>query len=235
MRRWSCLAMAVVSVLLLAVPTPAAAATDTDFAHINFDDQAHMVTLTIPTSPCRHDGHTTSCNWELFVNEPEVPGQPVVDAVFGTSGVLSVPYPALCGVLQADALVGPPPRKEVGHQHVITTCNCLRSHSGQGVHAGDPRFAHINFDDQAHMVTLTIPTPPCRRDGHTTSCKWELFVNEPDVLGQPVVDAVFGTSGVLSVPYPSLCGVLQADALVGPPPRKEVGHRHMINSCNCAP
>jgi hypothetical protein len=126
MRRWSRLVMAVVPLLLLAVPTPAAAATaaDTDFAHIKFDDQAHIVTLTIPTAPCRHDRHTTSCNWELLVNEPYVPGQPVVGAVFGTSGVLSVSYPALCGVLQADALVGPPPRMEVGHRHVINSCTC---------------------------------------------------------------------------------------------------------------
>jgi hypothetical protein len=128
MRRWSCLVVALVPLLLLAVPTPAVAApataADTDFAHIKFDDQAHTVTLTIPTSPCRHDHHTTSCNWELFVNEPNVLGQPVVGAVFGTSGVLSVSYPALCGVLQADAMVGPPPRMEVGHRHAINSCNC---------------------------------------------------------------------------------------------------------------
>jgi hypothetical protein len=225
-----------IPLLLLAVPAPAGAAA-VPYSQVNFDDQARMVTLIIPTPACQVVAHTTSCNWELFVNEPDVPGQPVVSAVFGTSGVLSVPYPALCGVLQADALVGSPPRKDVGHQHEINTCNCVRPHSPHGAHLGatDTKFAQVNFADQARMVTLTIPTPACRQRGHTTSCNWELFVNEPDVPGQPVVGAVFGTSGVLSVPYPSGCGTLQADALVGTPPHKVVGHRHVVNTCGCAP
>ena len=237
MRRWitPVLAITLLVTLLLASPTPAVAA-DLQFAHIKFADQARMVTLTIPTPACRHVAHTTSCIWELFVNEPDQPGQPVVGAVFGTSGVLSVPYPTSCGVLQADALVGSPPHKEVGYRHQINTCHCVRplAPQGTGLGARDPRFAHIKFADQARMVTLTIPTPACRHVAHTTSCNWELFVNEPDQPGQPVVGAVFGTSGVLSVPYPTLCGILQADALVGSPPHKEVGYRHQINTCNCA-
>ena len=238
MKRWTtpALAITLLVVLLLARPTSAGAA-DPQFAHIKFVDQTHMVTLTIPTPACRHVAHTTSCQWELFVNEPDQPGHPVVGAVFGTSGVLSVPYPTSCGALQADALVGSPPHKEVGFRHQINTCHCIRPLAPQRMQSGttDPQFAHIKFADLTHMVTLTIPTPACRRVAHTTSCQWELFVNEPDQPGQPVVGAVFGSSGVLSVPYPTLCGILQADALVGSPPHKEVGYQHQINTCNCAP
>ena len=79
----------------------------------------------------------------------------------------------------------------------------------------------------------TIPTPGCRPDGNTVACQWELVVNEPAVPGQPVVGMATGTSGVLQVPYPSFCGVIQADAMVGPPERLEVGHRHLINTCDC--
>lgn len=74
--------------------------------------------------------------------------------------------------------------------------------------------AQINFDDIGRVVTLTIPTPPCRPDHQSIACTWELFVNEPDVPGQPVVGEVYGTSGVLSVNYPAFCGVIQADAIV---------------------
>jgi hypothetical protein len=235
--------------LLLALPTSAGAA-GTQFVHIHFVDQARMVTLTIPNPACRPGDQTTSCVWELFVNEPDVPGQPVVGAVSGTSGVLSVPYPTTCGVLQADALVGAPPRKAVGYRHVINTCRCaplrspgpsqltgtspVRPHAPQGyARAAETQFVHVKFVDQARMVTLTIPTPACKHSAHAASCVWKLFVDEPDVPGQPVVGAVSGTSGVLSVPYPTLCGVLQADALVGAPPRKAVGYRHVINACGC--
>jgi len=251
LRRWfgPVLALILMLLLLSAMPTPAGAE-GTQFVHVNFVDQARMVTLTIPTPACGHSAHATPCVWELFVDEPDVPGQPVVGAVSGTSGVLSVPYPTTCGVLQADALVGSPPRKAVGYRHVINTCHCaplhapgpghstgtapIRLHAPQGyARAAETQFVHVKFVDQARMVTLTIPTPACKHSAHATPCVWELFVNEPDVSGQPVVGAVSGTSGVLSVPYPTLCGVLQADALVGSPPRKAVGYRHVINACGC--
>jgi hypothetical protein len=124
MRRWLYLTLAVIPVLLLADPVPAAADADTHFAHIAFGDKAGAVTLTIPVPACRKFGGHTACLWELFVNEPGEPGQPVIGAAFGTAGVLSVPYPTFCGVLQADALVGPPTRKEVGFRHLIRTCGC---------------------------------------------------------------------------------------------------------------
>jgi len=125
LRRWfgPVLAMILMLLLLSAVPTPAGAE-GTQFVHVKFVDQARMVTLTIPTPACKHSAHAAPCVWELFVDEPDVPGQPVFGAVSGTSGVLSVPYPTLCGVLQADALVGSPPRKAVGYRHVINACGC---------------------------------------------------------------------------------------------------------------
>ncbi|HUY66983.1 MAG TPA: hypothetical protein VMV06_09215 [Acidimicrobiales bacterium] len=247
MRRWSGPVLAMI--LMLALPTSAGAA-GAQFVHVNFVDQARMVTLTVPTPACRPGDRATSCVWELFVDEPDVPGQPVVGAVSGTSGVLSVPYPTTCGVLQADALVGSPLRKAVGYRHVISTCRCAPLHSpglsrptGNSpvrpqtpeVHAraAESQFVHVKFVDQSRAVTLTIPTPACKHSSRATSCVWRLFVDEPDVAGQPVVGAVSGTSGVLSVPYPTMCGVLQADALVGAPPRKAVGYRHVINACGC--
>jgi hypothetical protein len=164
MKRWFGPASAMLLLLLLALPaTPAGAVGEADtqfahiqFAHIQFADQARMVMLTIPTPACRHSSETTApCNWELFVDEPFAPGQPVVGAVSGSSGVLSVPYPSFCGVLQADALVGSPPRREVGYRHVINTCDpaCVpplspwtntvsgtfpvRPHAPQGVYLGE--------------------------------------------------------------------------------------------------
>ena len=153
MRRWitPALAITLLVTLLVASPTPVGAA-GPHFATSNFADQAHMVTLAIPTPACRHVAHTTSCNWELFVDEPDQPGRPVVGAVFGTSGVLSVPYPTSCGVLQADALVvGSPPHKEVGYRHQINTCHCLRPLTPQGTQsaATDPQFAHIEIHRSA--------------------------------------------------------------------------------------
>jgi hypothetical protein len=123
MRRWLYLTLVVIPVLLLARPVPAAAA-DTHLAHLSFGDKAGVVTLAIPTPACRKFEDHTGCQWELFVDEPLTPGQPVIGAAFGTSGVLSVPYPTFCGVLQADALVGPPTRKDVGYRHLIKTCGC---------------------------------------------------------------------------------------------------------------
>ena len=99
--------------------------------------------------------------------------------------------------------------------------------------AGADSLAHLRFDDSSHVVTLAIPTPSCRQDHHGTACTWALFVDEPFAPGRPVVAAVSGTSGVLSVPYPQFCGVLQADAVVWPPVRKMVGYRHLINACAC--
>ena len=122
MKRRLHLALALAPLLLLFLPAQAGA--DSQFAGLGFNDNAHVVTLAIPSSPCRSDHKAIACNWTLSVDEPDVAGQPVVGTATGTTGVLSVTYPAFCGLLQADALVGPPQRKEVGHRHVINTCDC---------------------------------------------------------------------------------------------------------------
>lgn len=88
-----------------------------------FDDAARQVTLTIPTPPCAPGQE--GCKWLLFVNEPDVPGKPVVDSVTGTVGVLTVQYPPnFCGVLQADARTGPPWVQVRGLRHTVSTDHC---------------------------------------------------------------------------------------------------------------
>jgi hypothetical protein len=90
--------------------------------------------------------------------------------------------------------------------------------------AGARTFAKIRF--HADNVTLKIPTPPCRPTHGTTSCQWTLAVTEN--LG-PVTGRATGTAGSLRVPYPAnYCGVIHAVAIVGPPMRKEVGHKTTI-------
>ncbi len=80
-------------------------------------------------------------------------------------------------------------------------------------------------------ATLRLPIPPCP----TTSpgCVWMLYVSEPDVPGKPTVGMVTGTSGVLTIASPAgFCGVLQADALLGPAPWAfRTGERRTVGTC----
>jgi hypothetical protein len=100
--------------------------------------------------------------------------------------------------------------------------------------AADPSPSRITFDDAAQQVTFTIPAPPCAPGQE--GCKWMLFVNEPKVAGKPVVGSVTGTTGALTVNYPpNFCGVLQADALTGPPYNRVYGLLHTVKGSNCAP
>lgn len=89
-------------------------------------------------------------------------------------------------------------------------------------------FAYIKFSDSTGEVTLQIPTAPC------DSCEWMLSVNEPEVPGQTVVGSAVGTSGLLTVAYPSeFCGVIQADAFRGPAPWDlRFGHKRTIQTAN---
>lgn len=100
---------------------------------IRFDDPPGQVTLSIPSSPCRTNGNETSCQWGLFVNE--IPSGKLVAWDFGgTAGTISVHEPAnYCGILQADALVGPNAhgfdtlngyRKEFGYRQTVCTNGC---------------------------------------------------------------------------------------------------------------
>jgi hypothetical protein len=73
-------------------------------------------------------------------------------------------------------------------------------------HYTRPSGALIVFDNSRQQVELVVPGPE----------RWTLFVNEPDVAGQPTVGTATGTSGTLVVPYPkNFCGVIQGDILVG--------------------
>jgi hypothetical protein len=102
---------------------------------------------------------------------------------------------------------------------------------GSAPPAGARTFAKIRF--HADHVTLTIPKPSCRPTHGTTSCQWTLAVTEN--LG-PVTGRATGTAGSLSVPYPAnYCGVIHAAAIVGPPMRKEVGHKTTIGGTCTTP
>jgi hypothetical protein len=100
-----------------------ASSRDRSFAVIKFWPSRNVVTLDIP-SACP-DSHPT-CVWVLTVNEPETPAQTLVGTATGTSGVLTVAYPDdFCGVIQADATVGPAPWKiQFGHRAAIHTGSC---------------------------------------------------------------------------------------------------------------
>jgi hypothetical protein len=105
------------------------------------------VTLTIPTPPCAPDQQ--GCKWVLFVNEPDVAGKPVVGSVTGTSGVLTVKYPAdFCGVLQADARTGPPFVQVYGIRHHV------------GGDCPPPTTTTTTMSTQPTGTTEPPPTPP---------------------------------------------------------------------------
>lgn len=78
--------------------------------------------------------------------------------------------------------------------------------------------SHIRFFPAVKFVVPTPACPPSRPD-----CEWLLWVNEPKAPGQPVVGRALGSSGTLTVPEPTgFCGIIQADALIGPNPWKLV-------------
>ena len=88
--------------------------------------------------------------------------------------------------------------------------------------------AVITFDDAAQAVHLTIPTPACPES--EPQCEWKFFLNEPKLHVDVAI--VYGTSGTLTIDYPSeFCGVIQADAYVGPPWVAKRGYQHTIEDC----
>ena len=91
-----------------------------------------------------------------------------------------------------------------------------------------PSTAVITFDDAAQQVTLQIPTPAC--PASQPDCQWKFFLNEPKLSVD--VATVYGTSGTLTLAYPpDFCGVIQADAYVGPPWVAKRGFQHTIEDC----
>ncbi|MGH9078572.1 MAG: hypothetical protein ACRDYE_00560, partial [Acidimicrobiales bacterium] len=109
--------------ILMSATMASAASPGRAFSVIKFWPADNVVTVDVPSAcPASRPG----CVWRLTVSEPESPAQTVVGTAQGTSGVLTVAYPAdFCGVLQADVSVGPAPwRKAVGHRHTIQTAAC---------------------------------------------------------------------------------------------------------------
>ncbi len=91
-----------------------------------------------------------------------------------------------------------------------------------------PSTAVITFDDAAHQVTLQIPSPACAAT--QPDCQWKFFLNEPKLSVD--VATIYGTSGTLTLAYPpNFCGVIQADAYVGPPWVAKRGWQHTIADC----
>jgi LPXTG-motif cell wall-anchored protein len=90
----------------------------------------------------------------------------------------------------------------------------------------------ITFDDAAQQAVLTIPTPACPTTQPT--CEWKFFLNEPKLSVDVAI--IYGTSGTLVIPYPpNFCGVIQADAYVGPPWVAKRGFQHTIADCTPTP
>jgi hypothetical protein len=88
----------------------------------------------------------------------------------------------------------------------------------------------VDLEFMAGRVILQIPTPACT--GKNPNCVWALYVNEPKLPGHPFVAEVNGTSGTLAVQLPDFCGVIQADALVGPRPwHQKGGVRETLETC----
>jgi hypothetical protein len=70
---------------------------------ITFDNAAQVVELTIPASSCSPSG--PNCQWKFFLTEPS--HSLVVGSIDGSSGTLSIPYPAnYCGTMEAEAYLG---------------------------------------------------------------------------------------------------------------------------------
>ena len=99
------------------------------------------------------------------------------------------------------------------------------------VTAGAASVPVISFNAALQEAQLTIPSSACA--AASPGCEWMLYVNEPGVSGQPAVDEVTGTAGTLSIPYPpNFCGVIQADALLGPGHwAYQTGTRMEIDTC----
>jgi hypothetical protein len=109
--------------------------------------------------------------------------------------------------------------------------------SGTASASGRGAFPIIKFWPTDKVVTLQIPSPPCRGE-HLPGCVWMLTVNEPNVPAQTLVGTAQGTSGILTIAYPKdFCGVIQADAAVGPAHWSLViGHRATIQTAEvCDP
>jgi hypothetical protein len=156
---------------------------------ITFEDAAQQVTLTIPTPPCAagHDG----CKWVLFVNEPNVPGKPVVGSVTGTTGVLTVKYPPnFCGVLQADARTGPPWTQVYGLHHTVEGTYC------------SPQTSTTTTTTLAPPTTPTS-TPPLTAANQATPPTTSPATASPPVVAAATSEPASAPSGTTATAAPT--------------------------------
>lgn len=99
-------------------------------------------------------------------------------------------------------------------------------------------YPAIRFWSNFDVVTMRIPSPLyCPKK--QPKCEWMLYVNE-DVPAQTVVGTAVAFAGqvnVVQVSYPAdFCGIIQADALVGPNPWLiDFGHKMKIDTCDSPP
>ncbi len=110
-RRIAALAAIVIAVGLTQAATGVATAATrpNKFVVVRLDPSAHQVTLQVPTPSCVHS--PPGCVWLLAVDQPFTAGDPHLGMATGTSGLLTVTYPAaVCGVVQGDAEVTVPGR-----------------------------------------------------------------------------------------------------------------------------
>ena len=115
--------------MLVVVGSASASTPIGHFPTIRFWNAYNVVTMTVPARAwCPKT--EPFCEWQLFVNEPDIPSQTVVGTATGTSGILTVNYPKdFCGVIQADAIVGPSPwLYQYGHKHTIKTSKTCDGH-----------------------------------------------------------------------------------------------------------
>jgi hypothetical protein len=149
--------MALFVLVLLSATTEAAAGGESDSpsdAVITFDDAAQVVHLTIPTHACPES--EPQCEWKFFLNEPKLHID--VATVYGTSGTLTIDYPSnFCGVIQADAYVGPPWVAKRGYQHSIADCTAVTTSPTVPPSAGATNEPPTTAPTEASTPT---PAPP---------------------------------------------------------------------------
>jgi len=162
-RRLACAAAALIAIgAVLITAGAASAATAAHFPVIRFWPSYRVVTLAVPYTcpPTR-----PSCVWMLDVNEPDVPLTPTVGAPIGSfPTTLEVAYPEnFCGVLQADALVGPAPWIfAVGHQ--VTISSKRRCHgppassttTTQGTVAASSTTPQVSTTEEKSQLPFTV-------------------------------------------------------------------------------
>jgi hypothetical protein len=140
------------------------------FPVIRFWNSYHVVTMKLPARVWCPPSKPF-CEWQLYVNEPDIPSQRTVGTAMGTSGILTVNYPKhFCGTIQADAIVGPAPwLLEFGHQKAVDTGGACGG-STTTTTTKPPHTTTTTTTKPPHTTTTTKPphTTTTTRPHHTT-------------------------------------------------------------------